>query len=102
MKKFILFSILLISCGTDKIIDNQQPNEPPVIIDPNEKPSFSRIQEIHRQYCIQCHANSSFVKSEELLKASTAKQRVINKSMPQRPVVMPEAVRNEYLGFFSS
>jgi len=103
MKRFIFASFLIASCGTDQVVDRAPPTgNPPVVVDPNQKPSFARIQQLHDQYCVQCHANSGFLRSEDALKSSTAKQRVLNKNMPQRPVVMPDAARAEYLSFFSS
>ena len=94
MKVFLL-ALLLISCGTDK---ESAPGPGPG--PDNGKTSWQRVSQIHDQYCIQCHSNSSFIRSEALLKASTAKQRVNNGNMPQAPITMPDSVRREYLNFF--
>lgn len=109
MKSKILIAFLLIGCGAD------QTTETPVVVPPSGgdngggggsgdgRTTFARVQEIHKQYCVQCHANSRFIKDEDSLKASSSKTRVQNGNMPPpNSTPMPPAVKEEYLNFFSA
>lgn len=103
--KRILLALLLIGCGTDvqTVEPTPTPGPGPGPIPGNDKTTFQEITQLHQTYCIQCHANSGFVRSESLLKASTAKQRVQNGSMPPpNGPRMGDADRQKYLNFFSS
>ena len=86
MKRLLPF-LLLIGCGGTP----QQPQSDPVPIpqptgtpppNPGGKTSFAEAQGIMKEYCAECHANAGFTKSEAALRASSAKSRVQNSTMP--------------------
>lgn len=107
MKRHLLTLFLLAGCGTDvQTVPSPAPNPTPT---PNPNPggdspeptSWQQVEQIHQQYCIQCHANSRFTRDAESLKASSAKARVQNGSMPPpNGPKMPPEVREKYLNFF--
>ena len=110
-KAMLIASFLVIpSCGQDV---SQQQDPPPINNGGgggnggggdggSTKTSFAEVQQLHQQYCIQCHANSAFTRDEQSLKNSSAKQRVQNGSMPPpNGPSMGRAAREKYLNFFS-
>ena len=108
MKRHLLTLFLLAGCGSDvqqvpspTPTPNPIPNPGPGGGDDPKPTSWQRVEQIHQQYCIQCHANSRFIRDAESLKASSAKARVQNGSMPPpNGPRMPPEVREEYLDFF--
>ena len=103
MKKMIFSIALLVSpCGTDKVVEEPPPSPGPGPgPGPSPGTSWAEMERLHAEYCIQCHANSGFVRNEAALKASSAKQRVQNGSMPPpNGPVMPQEERQLYLNFF--
>lgn len=107
MKRILLSSLLLVftACGTDKVVEQQTPKPSP---GPGPGPSptpgttWAEMERLHSEYCIQCHANSGFIRNESALKSSSAKQRVQNGSMPPpNGRFMSPSERELYLNFFS-
>ncbi len=106
--KTILFLIMLaftFSCGSPQ--PEPAAGVPDPIPQPTPKPgtgsgtSFAEAQSIMQEYCAECHANAGFLKTEAALKASSAKARVQNSSMPP-PYANPmgAAEKQKFLGFF--
>jgi len=99
--RLFLVLFLIAGCGTEERAPIDQPNPGPGPGPIDEIPDFARMTEIHDSYCVQCHGGSAFTLSENALRASSAKQRVLNGTMPKPPISMPREVRDEYLSFFS-
>jgi mono/diheme cytochrome c family protein len=97
------FLIMTLSCGAPEA--DKEPTEPAPQPTPSPTPggrtSFAEAQSIMQSYCAECHANAGFIKSETALKASTAKARVQNATMPP-PYAdqMSAADRGKFLNFF--
>lgn len=98
-------AFLLASCGTDKVVQSENPSpiQPPIDNrPPTQGTTWAEMERLHAEYCIQCHANSGFVRNEAALRASSSEQRVRNGSMPPpNGPAMPNAERQLYLNFFS-
>lgn len=105
--KRLLLAVFLVGCGTDVTTE-----APPLSPGPGPTPgpgpidgktTFAEITQLHQKYCIQCHANSGFIRNETLLKGSSAKQRVQNLNMPPpNGPEMGDEDREKYLDFFSA
>jgi hypothetical protein len=82
MRLFLLILLLLSNgCGSRREVDGPTP-QPTVKPTPGGDISFQDVQAITSQFCIRCHTTSQFLKSETAWRASEAKQRVSNGSMP--------------------
>lgn len=106
MKKIMFFGMMFLSlsCGAP-VADKETPQpvpQPKPTPSPGGKTSFADAQSIMQSYCAECHANAGFIKSETALKASTAKARVQNATMPPPYADQMNATeRGKFLNFFS-
>lgn len=66
----------------------------------DQQPSYQETVALLNTYCQKCHANAAFMQSENGLKASAAKSRVWNKSMPPDQSALPDQERRKILAFF--
>lgn len=104
MRLFILAFCFLLSCGAPAPQEQTQKPGPviPIKPQPGGKTSFADAQGIMQNYCSECHAGAGFTKSESVLVASSAKQRVQNGSMPPsyaNPISAGD--KQKFLNFFS-
>jgi hypothetical protein len=104
MRKW-LFLAFVTSCGaptqqaeSPAPIPTPQPTGTP---NPGGKTSFAEAQGIMQEYCSECHAGAAFTKSETALRASSAKSRVQNSTMPP-PYANPisSGEKAKFLNFF--
>lgn len=113
MKKFILaIGLLALGCGTEVVEvptkpAPQQPGPgpgpgPDPGPDPGEKPTFAEMQDTLGEYCAGCHANSPWLTSEFALKASTVRERILNRTMPtsDAPKQFDKDTREWVLSYF--
>lgn len=99
----LLLLLLLMSCGPNQATNNRPaPIENPDDDDDDDgEITYEDMEALHNKYCVSCHP-TGFTDSERALRASSAKQRVQNKSMPppNAPTRMGDADREKYLSFF--
>ena len=107
----LILATVLVGCGREPHIVEKyvevptQPQPQPQPQPPgggNGATTFSEMKVLVNKYCIACHTNSPFVKSEAQLKASTAKDRIWSRSMPpaNAGTPLPDAERRKMLNFF--
>jgi len=105
----LLVCALLGGCGAETENSAAPVAETPVVTDPGNpgdpapaKIGYQQMQADISIYCVSCHANDPFVKSESGLRASAAKLRLTNKTMPPSfaPKGLPDNIRTEMLTFF--
>jgi hypothetical protein len=75
---FILI-IACYSCGSSQK-DEPAANFPPPI--PPSK-AFGQVTALTNQFCLKCHLNSGFLKTENQWRASDARARLTARTMPQ-------------------
>jgi mono/diheme cytochrome c family protein len=101
---FLFMMFLAFSCGAPVAEKEPEPApqpKPSPSPNPGGKTSFAEAQAIMQTYCSECHAAAGFTKSEAGLKASSAKARVQNSTMPPPYAEqMSAADKGEFLGFF--
>jgi len=99
---FIMLVSLLAACGG---FEQQQPQAPAPVPSPTPTPpgtggGFAEVSSIMSQYCISCHAGAAFTKSEANFRASSAKSRVQNATMPPPySTQMDAASKAKFLSF---
>ena len=101
---FLFIMFLAFSCGAPVAEKEPEPVPQPKPLpspSPGGKTSFADAQAIMQSYCSECHAAAGFTKSEAGLRASSAKARVQNSTMPPPYAEqMSAADKAEFLGFF--
>lgn len=62
--------------------------------------SFADVSKIMAQYCVECHAGAGFTKTEQQFRASSAKARVQNGTMPPPYATQMDATsKQKFLSF---
>ena len=101
MKKLLLVSFVLFSCGKETVVKQEY-------LDPPKKPPVDNVDEFSYQdfrsaidtYCIGCHQNSNFIKSEQDLRNSQVYEQLFNDNMPPEGArQLPEELKDEMLNF---
>jgi len=108
MKKILIIAMLM-GCGSGETKVVRVPSDPPAEQPPPPVPpprggktSFNEARQIIGTYCESCHTNSPWLRDPASLKASGARARTQNNSMPPNnsPVKMGNAARQRLLNFF--
>jgi hypothetical protein len=101
---FVL-ALFLTACGGYET-SSQPPAGPTPQPTPNPTPgpggptSFADVSKIMGQFCVECHAGAAFTKGEQQFRASSAKARVQNGTMPPPYATQMDATsKQKFLGF---
>ena len=99
MLRIIIMSIALIGCGTNttKEVYKDLPDNP------NAPPggfNYASMELLIQEYCIGCHGNADFIRSEDALRDSAAFDKLFNEKMPPSGAKeLPKTLREDALNF---
>lgn len=101
----VMLSILANSCGGYET-KSEAPASPAPTPNPTPNPGpgtptdFAEITRLMSQFCVECHAGAGFTKTEQQFRASSAKARVQNGTMPPPYATQMDATsKQKFLSF---